>query len=289
MLIGANLILNDTTLPMHEVAPAVEAHGIDALFLGEHTHTPVATVHPSYPGGLPEFYKRFLDPFVQLAVAAAVTERVRIGTGVILVAERNPLELAKACASLDLVSGGRLEVGVGYGWNALEMRNNGIDPARKRAVFREKLYAVRRLWTEETTAFDGEFVQFSESWSLPKPAQRPHPPVVLGAAATPGAFDDVANLCDGWYPLGVPELGEQMARLAERCGSLPPVTVVEMEGQRGLPWYFEDPGARRTLEETARRYVDLGVYRLSVGVAVDSADRLQASLEVLGALVGMVA
>jgi probable F420-dependent oxidoreductase len=289
MLIGANLILNDTTLPMHEVAPAIEAHGIDALFLGEHTHTPVDTVNPHYPDGLPEFYKRFLDPFVQLTVAATVTSRVRIGTGIVLVAERNPLELAKALASLDLVSGGRLEVGVGYGWNQLEMRNNGIDPSHRRAVFREKLTAVRRLWVEETTAVDGEFVHFTESWSLPKPLQKPHPPVILGAAATPGAFDDVANLCEGWYPLGVPELPEQMARLTERCGSLPPVTVVEMEGQRGIPWYFQDAGARSALEATARRYVDLGVYRLSVGVAVDTADRLAASLDVLGHLVDLVA
>ncbi len=176
MLIGANLILNDTTLPMREVAPLVEEYGLDALFLGEHTHTPVATVHPQYPGGLPEFYKRFLDPFVQLAVAAAVTERVRIGTGVLLVAERNPLELAKAVASLDVVSGGRVEVGVGLGWNTLEMVNNGIDPKRRRAIFREKLAVLRRLWTEDVVGVDGEFVRFTDSWVYPKPLQKPHPP-----------------------------------------------------------------------------------------------------------------
>src|SRR3974377_1427288 len=103
MLIGVNLILGDHTLPMAAVAPMVEEHELDALFIGEHTHIPVATVHPGHPKGLPEFYKRFLDPFVQLAVAATVTETVRIGTGVLLVAERNPLELAQSVASLGLV------------------------------------------------------------------------------------------------------------------------------------------------------------------------------------------
>ncbi len=184
MLIGANLVLGDRTLPMATVAPLVEDHGLDALFVGEHTHIPVATVHPGHPTGVPEFYKRFLDPFVQLAVAAAVTERVRIGTGVVLVAERNPLELAKSVASLDVVSGGRVEVGVGYGWNPLEMANNGVDPSRRRQVFREKLAAVRRLWTEETVECHGRWVDFTESWSFPKPVQDPHPPVLLGAAAT---------------------------------------------------------------------------------------------------------
>lgn len=287
MLIGANLILNDTTLSMREVAPLVEAHGLDALFIGEHTHTPVATVHPAYPSGLPEFYKRFLDPFVQLTVAAGVTERVRLGTGVLLVAERNPLELAKSVASLDVVSGGRVEVGVGYGWNRLEMLNNGVDPSRRRAVFREKMRAVIRLWTEESTGFDGEFVRFSESWSLPKPVQKPHPPVLIGAAAGPATFEDVAGLAQGWYPLYVPDLGDQLGRLAERCGGgLPTVTVVEMAGQiEGRPWYSEDAGALRALRTVASICRDWGVSRLSVGVPSDSRDRLNAALEVLGGLV----
>jgi probable F420-dependent oxidoreductase len=290
MHVGANLILNDTTLPMRQVAPAVEAHGLYGVFLGEHTHTPVDSVHPSYPDGLPEFYKRFLDPFVQLTIAATLTERIRIGTGVVLVAERNPLELAKALASLDVVSGGRLDVGVGYGWNALELANNGVDPKRRKSVFREKLAAIKRLWTEEVVGFDGTYVRFSPSWSYPKPLQRPHPPVILGAGASETTFGDVAELCDGWYPLGDPGLGEQMAQLAARCGgTCPPVTVVEMQGQRGEPWYFEEASARRRLEDVARRYADLGVARLQVGVPADTTDRLEAALEVLGSLVDLVA
>jgi probable F420-dependent oxidoreductase len=285
MELSANLILNDTTLPMGTVAPLVEAYGLDALFIGEHTHTPVATVHPAYPDGLPDFYKRFLDPFVQLTVAAAVTERIRLGTGVLLLAERNPLELAKAAASLDLVSGGRVEVGVGYGWNPLEMRNNGVDPSRRRAVFREKLRAVSLLWTEEVAAFEGEFVRFSPSWSWPKPIQRPRPPLLIGAAASPSTFDDVCDLADGWYPLAGPDLAEGCAQLRRRAGGeLPHVTVVEMGGQRGTPWYHRNDDARRSLADLARRCADLGVSRLSVGVPAGSVDDLSAALEVLGGL-----
>jgi probable F420-dependent oxidoreductase len=286
MLIGANLVLGDTTLAMRTVAPMIEDHGLDALFVGEHTHIPVATRHPGHPDGLPEFYKRFLDPFVQLSVAAAVTERVRIGTGVVLVAERNPLELAKAVASLDVVSGGRVEVGVGYGWNPLEMANNGVDPPTRRAVFREKLAAVRRLWTEETVAAEGTYVRFTESWSYPKPVQSPHPPVLIGAAASEATFDDVLALGEGWYPLGADDLPDQVGRLAARAGGrLPAVTAVEMEGQRpGVPWYFEDPGRARALGERARRYADCGMSRLSVGVPAEDAGRLARALEHLSAL-----
>jgi probable F420-dependent oxidoreductase len=285
MLIGVNLILSDTTLPMRTVAPMVEAHGLDALFIGEHTHLPVATRHPGHPGGVPEFYKRFLDPFVQLAVAATVTERVRLGTGVLLVAERNPLELAKAVASLDVVSRGRVEVGVGYGWNRPEMVNNGVDPASRRAVFKEKVAAIRRLWTEETVEFDGRYVRFSESWSFPKPVQDPHPPVLIGAGASEATFDDVVSLGDGWYPLGADDLPDQVARLAARAGALPPVTVVEMEGQRpGTPWYSEDEGARRALTDRALRYAGCGVHRTSVGVPAEDEAGLARALERLAAL-----
>lgn len=285
MLISANLILNDTTLPMAVVAPAVEAHGLDAIFIGEHTHTPVATVHPAYPEGLPEFYKRFMDPFVQLAVAAAVTERIRLGTGVILVAERNPLELAKSIASLDHVSKGRVEMGVGYGWNPLEMLNNGVDPASRRAVFREKLAAVRRLWQNDVTDFDGDHVKFSPSWSFPKPLQKPHPPVLIGAAASPATFADVADLAEGWYPLASTNLKDELARLAERCGGrVPPVTVVEMAGQRGAPWYHHHEQAEASLGQAARQYADMGVHRLSVGLPADEPSELNRALEVLGRL-----
>lgn len=291
MLIGANLILGDATLPMAVVAPLVEEHGLESLFVGEHTHTPVATVHPAYPEGLPAFYTRFLDPFVQLAVAAAVTRRVRLGTGVVLVAERNPLELAKAVASLDVVSGGRVELGVGYGWNPLEMANNGVPPAARRAVFREKLEAVRRLWTEDVASMEGAYVRFSDSWSYPKPVQRPHPPVLIGAGASAGTFDDVVTLADGWYPLSSPAVPGQVAALTARNGGTPlPVTVVEMAGQdRGDPWYLDGGAGAADLGERARRYAAAGVHRLVVGVPTAQTGSLARALDHLAALAARVA
>jgi probable F420-dependent oxidoreductase len=291
VLVGVNLILNDKTLPMRDVAPRVEERGLDALFIGEHTHTPVASLHPAYPDGLPDFYRRFLDPFVQLAVAAAVTQKIRIGTGVTLVAERNPLELAKALASLDVVSEGRLEVGVGLGWNRLEMINNGIDPSRRRQIFREKLDAVRRLWTMETAAADDEYVKFSESWSYPKPVQRPHPPVLIGSAASVATFEDVIERGTGWYPLATADVPEQLTALAERAGGvLPPTTVVEMEGQRpGLPWYTQDRRQLDSLCVRARRYEDCGVHRMSVGVPSDNVEALDAALDQLAKIAETVA
>lgn len=291
MKIGINLILNDQTLPMSLVAPMAESHGIEALFLGEHTHTPIETVNPHYPNGLPEFYKRFLDPFVQLSVAAALTSTIRLGTGVVLVAERNPLELAKAVSSIDVVSNGRFEFGVGYGWNHLELANNGVDPTKRRAVFREKMAALKALWAEEVAEFDGEFVSFTKSWSYPKPLQRPNPPVLIGAAPTKRCFEDVANVGDGWYPLGEPDLLTHLPALREWCGGrLPAVTVVEMEGQReGTPWYIDHEGALRALHDTARRYADGGIFRLSVGVPCDDASRLETALIVLAKLAEVVA
>ncbi|HTX00464.1 MAG TPA: TIGR03619 family F420-dependent LLM class oxidoreductase [Acidimicrobiales bacterium] len=281
-----NLILGEHTLAMLDVAPLVDERPIDALFLGEHTHTPVATSHPDYPAGLPDFYKRFLDPFVQLSVAAAVTTRVRIGTGIVLVAERNPLELAKAVASLDVVSGGRVELGVGLGWNPLELRNNGIDPPRRRAVFREKLRALRMLWRDDVASFSGEFVRFGESWSYPKPLQRPNPPVLVGAAACGATFRDVLGLAEGWYPLAHDAILDDLDRLAALGpGRLPAVTIVEMDGQRpGAPWAFEDAERGRALERAALGYADRGVHRLSVGVPCDDTDRLQQALDHLSRL-----
>lgn len=286
MELGVNLVLGEHSLPMREIAPLVEEHPIGAIFLGEHTHIPVGTTHPAYPEGLPDFYRRFLDPFVQLSVAAALTTRVRIGTGVVLVAERNPLELAKAVASLDVVSAGRVELGVGYGWNPLEMRNNGIDPGRRRAVFREKLSALRVLWREDVAEFSGEHVRFTPCWSYPKPLQRTGPPVLLGAGASASTFEDVLDLADGWYPLAHEGIGEDLARLTSLAGgTLPPVTIVEMDGQRpASPWAFEDERRAAGLAREAMAYAALGASRLSVGVPCDDRDRLRRALDHLDGL-----
>ena len=150
---------------------------------------------------LPEEYRRTLDPFVALTAAAAVTSRLRLGTGICLVAQHDPIVLAKTTASLDLVSGGRLTLGIGVGWNEEEMADHGVDPARRRAVAREKVLAMRRLWTEDEASYHGEFVRFDPCWSWPKPVQSPHPPVVMGGAGGPVTFRHVVEYCDGWMPI----------------------------------------------------------------------------------------
>jgi probable F420-dependent oxidoreductase len=290
--IGANLITNDTTLSILDVAPLVEAAGLHSIFQGEHSHIPVATVYPGPGGEVPDFYRRFPDLFVTMAAAAAVTTTLRIGTGVVLVAEHQPLRLAKAVASLDALSGGRVDFGVGYGWNAPEMANNGVDPARRGDVFREHLRVIRALWDDDVVEHDGTYSSFTPSWSLPKPVQRGDrgagPPVLLGAGATRRAFTDVLDLADGWYPLGGPTLVEDAARLrnlAAEQGRSVEISVVEMAGQMtGVPWYSDDAAARGHLFDTAQRYADGGVDRVLVGVPVDDRAHLEDALAVLAEL-----
>jgi probable F420-dependent oxidoreductase len=267
------------------------AAGLDSIFQGEHSHIPVATVFPMFEGEVPDFYKRFPDLFVLLAAAAAVTTRLRLGTGVVLAAEHQPLRLAKAVASLDALSGGRVDFGVGYGWNGPEMANNGVDPAERGAVFRENLAVIRDLWSEDVVEHHGDHSAFTPSWSLPKPVQqasRPGPPILIGAGATKRTFRDVVELADGWYPLAGPTLLEDAARLraaaAERGREIE-VSVCEMAGQMaGVPWYCDDATARSALEAEVEQYAAGGVDRLVIGVPVDSIGHLEDALAVLAEL-----
>src|SRR5215207_8874493 len=179
-----------------------EARGFESLWLPEHTHIPTGRKTP-FPGGepLPEHYKRTLDPFVGLAAAASVTTALKLATGICLVAQRDPIVLAKEVASVDRVSDGRFLFGIGVGWNIDEMEQHGVDPKRRRAQVRESILAMKALWTEDEASFDGEFVRFSPSWSWPKPVQQPHPPVLMGGAAGPTTFRHVVEYCDGWMPI----------------------------------------------------------------------------------------
>ncbi len=288
MRIGANLITNDTTISILDVAPLVEAAGLDSIFQGEHSHIPVETVFPVGDGAVPDFYKRFPDLFVLMAAAAAVTTRLRLGTGVVLVAEHQPLRLAKAVASLDALSGGRVDFGVGYGWNAPEMANNGVDPKRRRTVFRENMAVISALWADDVVEHNGAHSSFTPSWSLPKPVQtgwhRPGPPVLIGASAGPRTFADVLELGDGWYPLTGPTLIDDTAelrRLAAERGVPTEVSACEMAGQAGGPWYCDDAAAKRQLIDGAQRYADGGIDRLVIGVPVDSVGHLEDALAVL--------
>lgn len=201
---GITAFLTDVSIRPDELARACEERGFSSLYVPEHTHIPVSrrTQPPTGEAELPEEYRRTLDPFAALAWAAAATETLRVGTGICLVAQRDPIVTAKEVATLDHLSGGRFVFGVGYGWNREEMEDHGIDPGRRRDVVRERVLAMERLWHDDEASFEGEFAHFEPSWAWPKPVQRPRPPVLLGGAAGPTLFAHVAEFGDGWIPVG---------------------------------------------------------------------------------------
>ena len=199
---GVTMFPTDTAIGPVEVARAVEERGLDSLFFPEHTHIPASRATP-FPGGgeLPEMYWRAHDPFVALGAAAAATERIRLGTGICLVIERDPITLAKEIASLDTISNGRATIGIGAGWNREEMENHGADYKNRWAVVREKVLAMREIWNNEEAEFHGTYVDFDPIWSYPKPIQDNGPPIWIGANSK-WVFDRIADYADGWMPIG---------------------------------------------------------------------------------------
>ena len=206
------------TIGVVELARAVEERGLDGLWFPDHTHIPVSRETP-YPlgGELPDRYLRLIDPVAALAMAAAATTRIRLGTGILLVAQRDPIVTAKALATIDDQAGGRVVVGIGAGWNVDEMRDHGVDPATRFGRMREHALAMRSIWQDDVSSFDGKHVQLAPSWSWPKPAQHPLP-VLIGGAARLSTFRHVAEYGQGWIPVGahgladaVPQLRDQVA------------------------------------------------------------------------------
>jgi probable F420-dependent oxidoreductase len=183
------------------LARAAEERGFESLFFPEHTHIPASRKSP-WPGGgdLPQEYWRTHDPFVSLAAAAAVTRTLKVGTGITLVTERDPILMAKQVASLDAISEGRVLLGIGAGWNAEEMENHGVAYETRWKVLRERILAMRRIWTEDNPEFHGEFVDFEPIWSWPKPVQAGGPKVLMGASSK-WTWKRVAEYCDGWFPI----------------------------------------------------------------------------------------
>jgi probable F420-dependent oxidoreductase len=212
-----------------EVARLAEQRGHESLFFPEHTHIPASRQTP-YPGGqLPRKYAHTLDLFVAVASAATVTSRLRVGSGVCLVIERDPIVTAKEVASVDVLSGGRFEFGVGAGWNREEMANHGTDPRVRMAVMRERVEAMKAIWTSDEASYAGAHVRFERIWSWPKPAQRPHPPVLVGGHG-PGVLDRVLAFGDAWFPnyapAGILDRGKELRARADR-----PVALMVM----GIP------------------------------------------------------
>jgi probable F420-dependent oxidoreductase len=198
--VGLTTFVTDETVGPARLARLAEERGFESLWVAEHTHIPASreTPHPS-GAELPREYSRTLDPFVALTAAAAATERLRVGTAICLVVQRDPIVTAKAVATLDLVSGGRFEFGVGAGWNREEMRDHGTDPRTRMRLLHERVDAMHALWTQDEASYAGEHVRFERAWQWPKPVQRPHPPVLVGGNG-PTVHDRVLAFGDAWMP-----------------------------------------------------------------------------------------
>jgi probable F420-dependent oxidoreductase len=263
----------DEDLPPHELGRLLEARGVESIWFPEHTHIPAAraTTYPGPGGRLADIYRRFPDPLVCLAAVAAVTERLVLGTGVVLITQRDPILLAKEVATLDRIAGGRVELGVGAGWNDEELRNHGTDPAHRFGVMRERVRAVRAIWTQEEASFSGSHVSFDAIWCGPKPLRLP--PILI-AGDGPKVLDRVLAYGDGWavnqrfHDDAV--LIERVRELQERAGRPVPVTLFSapLDG------------------ELLRRYADAGVTRAVLSLRPTPHDpvdltRLDAMLELM--------
>ena len=254
MELGLAHFATDYGMQPAELARRAEELGFESLFFPEHTHIP-ASRDTDYPGGgeLPREYSHIVDPFVGLAAAAAATERLKVGTGVCLIIERDPIVTAKEVATLDLISGGRFLFGVGAGWNVEEMQNHGTDPNTRFRRMRESVEAMKAIWTEDEAEYHGRIIDFGPIWSWPKPVQKPHPPVLVGGLGDK-VYDRVVAYGDEWIPNRVksPEdLGERIAELqrrAEAAGRGPiPVTVFGAKSEVRLLERLKAAGVTRSL------------------------------------------
>jgi probable F420-dependent oxidoreductase len=211
--LGVGYFPTDEGVDPATLARMVEERGLESLFFTDHTHIPASRETP-YPAGgeLPREYSRIYDPFVALMAAADATERLRIGTGICLVAERDPIVTAKGAASVDRLSGGRLLFGVGAGWNLEEMRNHGTDPERRFGIMRERVEAIKAIWTEDEASYHGRHVDFDRIWCWPKPLQQPHPPILVGGHGSQ-VRDRVLAFGDEWMPNRIGDDDRIIARI----------------------------------------------------------------------------
>lgn len=271
MKIGISTFPTDYSISPTVLAIALEARGFESLWTVEHTHIPASRRTP-YPLGpeLPSIYWESYEPFTYLAQAAAVSERLRVGTGVCLVPEHHPIALAKRVASLDSLSGGRFLFGIGAGWNAEELENHGVAYPDRWKVLREHVLAMKACWTERDAQFHGEFVDFDPVWVEPKPVSQPHPPIYLGATSR-WAMERIVEYADGWLPVAVPEFDTRLAELTALC---------EARGRdRGeidisLLTAVETPGQLESLHRKGVNRVILSLPTLAEGESLAVLDRL---------------
>ncbi|MGR8918416.1 MAG: LLM class F420-dependent oxidoreductase [Gammaproteobacteria bacterium] len=253
MHLGVFSFNTEYTIRADELAVAVEERGLESVWFPEHTHIPASRETP-WPGNgpLPREYVHMSDPFASAAAAAVVTKTIKIGTGISLVIQHDPIALAKTVATVDRLSDGRFEFGVGAGWNKEEMANHGVAFEQRWRVLTEYVRAMKALWTQEEATFHGESVSFERVWSYPKPVQQPHPPIVLGTFGSSFGRKRVVELADGWIPIGLfhtdirADIEDLRRRLAEqgRDPDSVPVSMFDV---------FE------TSEEDLRRFADSGL------------------------------
>ncbi len=257
MDVGIFIFLTDYCIAVDELAVALEERGFESLFQPEHTHIPSSRQTP-FPGGgdLPREYSNTYDPFVSLSIAAACTKKLKIGTGICLIPQREPIQTAKSVASLDKLSGGRFVFGIGGGWNVEEMNNHGAEYKTRFKLMRERILAMQAIWREEAATFHGDFVNFDAIWSNPKPVQKPNPPVLLGGE-TDYTLKRVVEYCDGWLQRGNTfEPARDMARLRDMAAregrDMDSLSVTVF---RGTPE-----------KEALEQYAEHGVNRVLLGV-----------------------
>jgi probable F420-dependent oxidoreductase len=258
MHVGVHMFATEYAIHVGELARAAEQRGFESLFLPEHTHIPKNRRSP-WPGGpnLPQEYWHTHDPFVALAIAAGATSTLKLGTGICLIIERDTITTAKCVASLDVLSGGRFLFGIGGGWNAEEMEHHGTEFKSRFAKLGEQVLAMKEIWTKDEAEFHGRFVNFDPIWAHPKPAQKPHPPVLLGGE-TGHTLQRVVDFCDGWLPRGRggfdigPSLADLRTRAAKAGRNMKTISVT----------VFGASADREVLD----RYADLGVTRVTFGL-----------------------
>ena len=256
MRYGAFIFATDYSIRPDDLGRALEERGFESLWVPEHTHIP-ASRRSAWPGGgdLPREYWHTLDPFVALGAAAAVTSRLMLGTGICLVIERDPIALAKEVASLDWISRGRVLFGIGGGWNAEEMEDHGTDFASRWKLLRERIAAMKEIWTKDEAEYHGKFVNFDRMWAFPKPVQKPHPPILMGGAG-PHARQRAADFDGHWIPIGgraaepIPESLADLRARAEKAGRDPATVTVSMFGvpaDEGRLAGLRDAGVHRAI------------------------------------------
>jgi probable F420-dependent oxidoreductase len=276
MHLGVTMFPTDYAIQPHDLAREAEARGFESLWLPEHSHIPTSRKSP-WPGGaeLPKYYYDSYDPFVSLAAAAVVTSKIKLAFGICLVIERDPIHTAKEVSTLDQLSGGRVIFGIGAGWNAEEMANHGTAFESRFKLMRERVLAMKEIWTQSKPKFSGELVKFDEIMQWPKPVQKPHPPIVVGGAF-PHAAKRAIAYGDGWIPIG--------GRNLDPLEALPQFRQMAKDAGRDPDSLSFDVFAGPRDPDTLKRYRDAGVTRVVLMLPPKGRDEILPMLDQSAAL-----